>query len=83
MVTLAAPQKMFANDRTIVQEGYAGDVIGLTNPGAFAIGVSAWGCWRDGSPEGFAMLATHTALAISPMQDSLPFLTASACDLDP
>ncbi|MEW5311633.1 MAG: hypothetical protein WDW38_003332 [Sanguina aurantia] len=38
VVTLAAPQKMFANDRTIVQEGYAGDVIGLTNPGAFAIG---------------------------------------------
>lgn len=38
VVTLARPQKMFANDRATVQEGFAGDVIGLTNPGAFAIG---------------------------------------------
>lgn len=37
-VTLAAPQRMFANERSTVQEGFAGDVIGLTNPGAFAIG---------------------------------------------
>ncbi|KXZ46475.1 hypothetical protein GPECTOR_43g911 [Gonium pectorale] len=37
-VTLAAPQRMFANERQTVQEGFAGDVIGLTNPGAFAIG---------------------------------------------
>lgn len=29
---------MFAQSRATVQEGYAGDVIGLTNPGAFAIG---------------------------------------------
>jgi peptide chain release factor 3 len=26
---------MFANERTTVEEGFAGDVIGLTNPGAF------------------------------------------------
>ena len=39
-VTLAAPQRMFANERQTVQEGFAGDVIGLTNPGAFAIGAS-------------------------------------------
>ncbi|GFR44773.1 hypothetical protein Agub_g6105 [Astrephomene gubernaculifera] len=37
-VTLAAPQRMFANERQTVHEGFAGDVIGLTNPGAFAIG---------------------------------------------
>ncbi len=35
VVTLAAPQRMFANTRTTVEEGFAGDVIGLTNPGAF------------------------------------------------
>jgi len=38
VVTLAAPQRMFANERSTVIEGFAGDVIGLTNPGAFAIG---------------------------------------------
>lgn len=35
VVTLSAPQRMFANERQTVEEGYAGDVIGLTNPGAF------------------------------------------------
>lgn len=38
VVSLSRPQKMFANDRSTVQEGFAGDVIGLSNPGAFAIG---------------------------------------------
>ncbi|KAF5828532.1 P-loop containing nucleoside triphosphate hydrolase protein [Dunaliella salina] len=38
VVTLAAPQRMFANERQTVLEGYSGDVIGLTNPGAFVIG---------------------------------------------
>ncbi|KAG1657566.1 hypothetical protein FOA52_006766 [Chlamydomonas sp. UWO 241] len=38
VVTLAAPQRMFANERSTVLSGFAGDVIGLTNPGAFAIG---------------------------------------------
>lgn len=35
VVTLSAPQRMFANERQTVEEGFAGDVIGLTNPGAF------------------------------------------------
>eukprot|EP00983_Pelagomonas_calceolata_P100251 1158545-Pelagomonas_calceolata.AAC.9 len=35
VVTLAAPQRMFANERQTVLEGFSGDVIGLTNPGAF------------------------------------------------
>eukprot|EP00878_Enallax_costatus_P004131 GHUV01004359.1.p1 GENE.GHUV01004359.1~~GHUV01004359.1.p1 ORF type:complete len:649 (+),score=185.57 GHUV01004359.1:201-2147(+) len=38
VVSLSRPQQMFAQSRATVQEGYAGDVIGLTNPGAFAIG---------------------------------------------
>eukprot|EP00798_Chlamydomonas_sp_ICE-L_P029642 gene29642-18281_t len=38
VVTLSSPQRLFANERSTVLEGFAGDVIGLTNPGAFAIG---------------------------------------------
>ncbi|HEY9813005.1 MAG TPA: peptide chain release factor 3, partial [Candidatus Sericytochromatia bacterium] len=37
-VRLSRPQKLFAQDRESIEEAYAGDVIGLNNPGAFAIG---------------------------------------------
>jgi len=37
-LALTRPQKMFAQDREIVNDGFAGDIIGLNNPGAFAIG---------------------------------------------
>mmetsp|Transcript_9572 Transcript_9572/g.33954 ORF Transcript_9572/g.33954 Transcript_9572/m.33954 type:complete len:593 (-) Transcript_9572:243-2021(-) len=37
-VALSRPQKMFAQDRSTVMEGFSGDVIGLNNPGSFAIG---------------------------------------------
>lgn len=37
-VRLARPQKVFARERELVEEAYAGDVIGLNNPGVFAIG---------------------------------------------
>eukprot|EP00897_Mesotaenium_endlicherianum_P005399 jgi/Mesen1/4888/ME000244S04066 len=40
-VALTRPQKMFAQDRSTVESGFAGDgasVIGLNNPGVFAIG---------------------------------------------
>jgi peptide chain release factor 3 len=37
-VRLSRPQKLFAQDREVVEEAYPGDVIGLNNPGAFAIG---------------------------------------------
>jgi peptide chain release factor 3 len=39
-VRLTRPQKLFASDREIVDEAYPGDIIGLTNPGAFALGDS-------------------------------------------
>ena len=35
---MSAPQKLFAEDRDTVEVAYAGDVIGLNNPDAFAIG---------------------------------------------
>jgi peptide chain release factor 3 len=37
-VRLSRAQKLFAADREITDEAFPGDIIGLTNPGAFAIG---------------------------------------------
>jgi peptide chain release factor 3 len=37
-VRLARPMKLFGQDRETVEEGYAGDVVGLINPGLFTIG---------------------------------------------
>ncbi|ACK70275.1 peptide chain release factor 3 [Gloeothece citriformis PCC 7424] len=37
-VRLSRPQKLFAQDRASIEEAYPGDVIGLNNPGVFAIG---------------------------------------------
>jgi peptide chain release factor 3 len=38
IVRLSRPQKLFAQDREVIDEAYPGDVIGLNNPGTFAIG---------------------------------------------
>jgi peptide chain release factor 3 len=37
-VRLSRAQKLFAQEREITDEAFPGDIIGLTNPGAFAIG---------------------------------------------
>lgn len=37
-VKLAQPQQFLAEDREIVEEAYAGDIIGVFDPGVFAIG---------------------------------------------
>lgn len=37
-VRLSRPQKLFAQGRESIESAYPGDVIGLNNPGAFAIG---------------------------------------------
>ncbi|MBQ0011391.1 MAG: peptide chain release factor 3 [Clostridiales bacterium] len=37
-ITLAQPQQFMAQDRTIVEDAYAGDIIGLFDPGVFRIG---------------------------------------------
>jgi peptide chain release factor 3 len=37
-VRLSRPQKLFAQDRESIDQAYPGDVIGLNNPGVFAIG---------------------------------------------
>lgn len=38
IVRLSRPQKLFAQDRESIEVAYPGDVIGLNNPGTFAIG---------------------------------------------
>ena len=42
---LAQPQQMMAQDRQIIDEAYAGDIIGIFDPGIFAIGDTV--CTRD------------------------------------
>lgn len=37
-IRLTSPQKLFGQEREVIEEAYAGDIIGLTNPGVFAIG---------------------------------------------
>ncbi|MDX1932267.1 MAG: peptide chain release factor 3 [Capsulimonadales bacterium] len=37
-IRLTRPQKLFAAERETVEEAYPGDIIGLTNPGAFQLG---------------------------------------------
>ncbi len=37
-IRLSRPQKIFGQDRAVVEDAYPGDVIGLNNPGMFAIG---------------------------------------------
>lgn len=37
-VRLSRPQKLFAQEREVIDAAYPGDVIGLNNPGVFAIG---------------------------------------------
>lgn len=37
-IKLAQPQQFMAQDRTIMETGYAGDIIGLFDPGIFSIG---------------------------------------------
>ena len=38
VIRLSRPQKIFGQDREVVENAYAGDVIGLNNPGMFSIG---------------------------------------------
>lgn len=38
MIKLAQPQQFLAQDRTIIDEAYPGDVVGLFDPGIFGIG---------------------------------------------
>ena len=62
-IMLSQPKKLFARERESVEEAYPGDIIGLSNPGCFAIGdtISSTGGVKFASilsfaPEIFAVL---------------------------
>jgi peptide chain release factor 3 len=62
-VRLARPMRLFGQDREVVDEAYAGDVVGLINPGTFTIGdtissepVGLFAGMPRFQPEHFAML---------------------------
>jgi peptide chain release factor 3 len=65
-VRLSRPQKLFAADREITDEAYPGDIIGLTNPGAFAIGDTV----TNGQPiayEGIPQFSPENFAVVRPM----------------
>jgi len=62
-VRLARPMRLFGQDREVVDEAWAGDVVGLVNPGTFTIGdtissddVGQFAALPRFQPEHFAML---------------------------
>ena len=66
VVRLSRPQKLFAQERESIDVAYPGDVIGLNNPGVFAIGDTIYTGQKleyEGipyfSPELFATLRNH------------------------
>lgn len=68
-VRLTTPQQFFAQDRTTLENAFAGDVVGIYDPGLFSIGDSLV---ENGSfefegipafaPENFAVVKTNSAL---------------------
>jgi peptide chain release factor 3 len=63
-VRLASPTQFLARERTVVDDGYAGDVVGIHDPGTFEIGDTLTGGSRFAfepipsfAPEHFARLA--------------------------
>jgi peptide chain release factor 3 len=62
-VRLARPMRLFGQDREVVDEAFAGDVVGLINPGTFTIGdtisgedIGAFPALPRFQPEHFALL---------------------------
>ncbi|WP_338460913.1 peptide chain release factor 3 [Synechococcus elongatus IITB7] len=72
---LSRPQKLFGQDREVLDDAYPGDVIGLNNPGMFAIGDTIYTGKRleyDGipcfSPEIFAYLRNPNPSKFKPFR---------------
>jgi peptide chain release factor 3 len=62
-VRLARPMRLFGQDREVVDEAFAGDVVGLINPGTFTIGdtissenIGTFSALPRFQPEHFALL---------------------------
>ncbi|WP_247216439.1 peptide chain release factor 3 [Synechococcus sp. C9] len=81
-IRLSRPQKLFAQERESLEVAYPGDVIGLNNPGVFAIGdtVSTGGKFRfpgipSFSPELFAYLKNPNPAKSKSFQKGVTELT--------
>ncbi len=68
-IKLTPPQQFFAQDRTTLDKAYAGDVVGIYDPGLFSIGDSlvengnfAFEGIPAFAPENFAVIKTNSAL---------------------
>ena len=68
-IKLTPPQQFFAQDRTTLDKAYAGDVVGIYDPGIFSIGDSlvengafAFEGIPSFAPENFAIIKTNSAL---------------------
>lgn len=81
-VKLAQPQQFMAQERTIVEDAYAGDIIGLFDPGIFRIGDTL--CTGPAiefegipsfSPENFARVSIKDALKQKHFQKGVQQLT--------
>ena len=61
-IKLSQPQQFFGQERTIVEEAYAGDIIGVFDPGTFSIGDTICQGKKDFKFEGIPMFpAEHFA----------------------
>ncbi|HLN64204.1 MAG TPA: peptide chain release factor 3 [Symbiobacteriaceae bacterium] len=81
-IKLAQPQQFMAQDRQIIDEAYAGDIIGLFDPGIFRIGdtlVTGEPLEFEGipsfSPEHFARVSFRDAMKSKHFQKGLEQLT--------
>lgn len=66
-ITLAQPQQFMAQDRTIVEEAYAGDIIGIFDPGIFRIGDTITASSSSFQFEGIPVFPPEFFARVSPM----------------
>ena len=64
VLRLAQPQQLMAQDRTIIDEAYAGDIIGVFDPGIFSIGDTICEKGRDICFEGIPTFAPEHFAAV-------------------
>ncbi len=64
-IKLAQPQQFLAQDRAAVEEAYAGDIIGLFDPGVFSIGDTLCSGGKTFSFEGIPMFPAEHFAAVS------------------
>jgi len=66
-ITLAQPQQFMAQDRTIVEEAYAGDIIGIFDPGIFRIGDTLTSSGSDFQFEGIPVFPPEFFARVMPI----------------